>query len=160
MASTPTSAIVSIQKVEAAPRPAAAARDNNALTLDLDERAVLYPAGKGITRITLSPERGGIAFDAAFAFNESRTPPRILWLSLDDARVFGRSLVDSVYQARPQNAITESMRIGITVHTNGFHIDIAGEDHPVELFVGLNSIWRFALLILRAVDRLSPVEAH
>ncbi|HEY4252018.1 MAG TPA: hypothetical protein VGM87_12480, partial [Roseomonas sp.] len=78
------------------------------LAVDLDERAVLYPAGKGVTRVTLSATEGGIAFDAIFAFNESRSAPRIMVLSLDDAREFGRRLVDSVYQARAQNAITET----------------------------------------------------
>ncbi|MDR2240585.1 MAG: hypothetical protein LBE33_09090 [Zoogloeaceae bacterium] len=155
MATTPT--IVSVQK---APGPAQPSPHDNPLTLDLDERTVLYPAGKGITRVVLSPERNGIAFDAVYTFNESRATPRILWLSLEDARIFGRCLVDSVYQARPQNAITDTMRIGITVHTNGFHIDIANAGQPIELFIGLNSIWRFALLVLRAVDRLSPVETH
>jgi hypothetical protein len=155
MTSVPAPSVLAIRKSE--PRPT---QPDNALTLDLDERAVVYPSGKGITRIALSPERSGIAFDAIYAFNESHTPPRLLWLSLEDARIFGRSLVDSVYQARPQNAITDTMRIGITVHTNGFHIDVANDGHPVELFIGLNSIWRFAMLVLRAVDRLSPVEAH
>jgi hypothetical protein len=130
------------------------------LTLDLDDRAVLYPSGKGITRIALSSAEGGVAFDATFSFNHSKTAPRIMVLSLEDARVFGRALVDSVYQARPQNAITETMRIGITVHTNGFHVDIGDTSRPIELFIGLPSIWRFALLVLRAVDRLSPVEAN
>ncbi|MBR0646602.1 hypothetical protein [Plastoroseomonas hellenica] len=130
------------------------------LAVDLDERAVLYPAGKGVTRVTLSAVEGGIAFDAAFAFNESRASPRIMVLSLDDAREFGRRLVDSVYQARAQNAITETMRIGITVHTNGFHLQIGDVGSPTELFIGLSSIWRFAQTVLRAVDRLSPVEAH
>lgn len=130
------------------------------LAVDLDERAVLYPAGKGLTRINLSAAEGAIAFDAVFAFNESRTAPRFLRLSLDDARELGRRLVDAVYQARPQNAITETMRIGITVHTNGFHLQIGDVGAPVELFLGLNSVWRFTQTVLRAVDRLSPVEAH
>jgi hypothetical protein len=128
--------------------------------IDLDERAVLYPAGKGVTRITMTPENGGIAFDATFAFNNSRSSPRILWLSLADAREFGRCLVDSVYQAKPQNAITETMRIAISVHTNGFHMLIGDVGNPVELFIGLSSIWRFAVTVLRAVDRLSPIEAN
>jgi len=159
MTSAPT--IVSVQKTGTAQGSVAqAAPHDNPLALDLDERAVFYPAGKGITRIVISPERGGLAFDAVYAFNKTHTSPRIMWLSLDDARTFGRCLVDSVYQARPQNAITGTMRIGITVHTNGFHIDINDADRPVELFIGLNSIWRFALLVLRAVDRVAPIEAH
>jgi hypothetical protein len=121
---------------------------------------VLYPAGKGITRVTLSAVEGGVAFDATFSFNHSKTAFRIMVLSLQDARVLGRTLVDSVDQARPQNATTETMRVGITVHTNGFHLDIGDTSRPVELFIGLPSIWRFALLVLRAVDRLTPVEAH
>jgi hypothetical protein len=52
------------------------------------------------------------------------------------------------------------MRIGITVHTNGFHLQIGDVGGPTELFIGLSSIWRFAQTVLRAVDRLSPVEAH
>jgi hypothetical protein len=141
------------------PTPASAPADTP-LIIDLDDRAVLYPCGKGVTRITLSPAEDGVAFDATFSFNHSKTAPRFLTLSLEDTRVLGRCLVDSVYQARPQNAITETMRIGITVHTNGFHFDIANSSHPAELFIGLPSIWRFAVLILRAVDRLSPVEAN
>jgi hypothetical protein len=133
---------------------------SNSVVIELDERAVLYPAGKGVTRVTMTPQDGGIAFDAVFAFNESRVPSRIVWLSLADAREFGRALVDSVYQARPQNAITETMHIGITVHTNGFHIMINPANHPVELFIGMPSIWRFALTVLRAIDRMSPVQAH
>jgi hypothetical protein len=142
------------------PRPVPTAPAETPLTIDLDERAVLYPSGKGVTRVILSPVEGGIAFDAVFSFNHSKTMPRIMVLSLADARVLGRCLVDSVYQARPQNAITETMRIGITVHTNGFHLDIGDPTRPMELMIGLPSIWRFALLVLRAVDRLSPIEAH
>lgn len=130
------------------------------LAVDLDERAVLYPAGKSVTRVNMSAAEGGIAFDAVFAFNEARTPPRFMVLTLEDAREFGRRLVDSVYQARAQNAITETMRIGITVHTNGFHLQVGDVAAPTELFVGLASIWRFTQTVLRAVDRLSPVESH
>jgi hypothetical protein len=147
-------------KTVAKPLQSAPSVDASAAFIDLDERAVLYPAGKGITRITMTPEDGGIAFDATFAFNSSRASPRILWLSLADAREFGRCLVDSVYQAKPQNAITETMRIAITVHTNGFHMLIGDVGNPVELYVGLASIWRFAVTVLRAVDRLSPIEAN
>jgi hypothetical protein len=148
--------IVSVRK----PGPAQPVPPDHELALDLDERAVLFPAGKGIIRLVLSPERDGIAFDAVFAFNESRSPSRIMWLSLEDAGIFGRCLVDSVYQARAQHAISETMRIGISVHVNGFHIDIMEAGRQSELFVGLNSIWRVALLVLRAVDRLSPREAN
>ncbi|MBR0655088.1 hypothetical protein [Plastoroseomonas arctica] len=142
-----------------AERPASVPVDFT-LAVDMDERAVLYPAGKSITRVNMSAAEGGIAFDAVFAFNEARTPPRFMVLELDDAREFGRRLVDAVYQARPQNAITETMRIGITVHTNGFHLQIGDVAAPTELFVGLGSIWRFTQTVLRAVDRLSPVESH
>ncbi|MDR2856239.1 MAG: hypothetical protein LBV50_00120 [Novosphingobium sp.] len=158
MTSAPT--IISVRRPPATQSSAQPATPETELTLDLDERAVFYPAGKGITRLVLSSEQGGVAFDAVFAFNDTHAAPRILWLSLEDARVFGRALVDSVYQARAQNAITATMRIGITVHTNGFHIDIMDAGRQSELFIGLPSIWRLALLVLRAVDRFSPIEAH
>lgn len=140
-------------------RPAAPPIDFT-LAVDLDERSVLYPAGKCVTRVNMTAAAGGLAFDAVFAFNEARTPPRFLLLSVEDAREFGRRLVDAVYQARPQNAITETMRIGITVHTNGFHLQIGDVAAPTELFVGLASIWRFTQTVLRAVDRLTPVVSH
>jgi len=130
------------------------------LAVDLDERAVLYPAGKSVTRVNMSAVEGGIAFDAVFAFNEARAPARFLVLSAADAGEFGRRLVDAVYQARAQNAITETMRIGITVHTNGFHLQIGDVAAPTELFVGLGSVWRFTQTVLRAVDRLSAAPSH
>jgi hypothetical protein len=130
------------------------------LAVDLDERAVLYPAGKCVTRVNMSATQGGIAFDAVFAFNEARVASRFMVLTAEDAQEFGRRLVDSVYQARAQNAITETMRIGITVHTNGFHLQIGDVASPTELFVGLGSIWRFTQTVLRAVDRLSPGVSH
>jgi hypothetical protein len=149
--------MLAITTIQTQPQSAAA---QAGIAVDLDERAVIYPAGKGLTRITMVAAEGGLAFDATFAFNESHTTPRIMRLSLDDARVFGRCLVDSIYQARPQNAITETMHIAITVHPNGFHLQIGNVASPVELFIGLASIWRFAQSVLRAVDRLSPSEAN
>lgn len=96
------------------------------------------------------PAEGGIAFDAVFAFNESHAPSRIMLLSLEDARVFVRCLVDGVYQARTQNAITETMHIGIMVHPNGLHLQIGNVASPVELFIGIRTIWQVMRTVLCA----------
>ncbi|MES2710085.1 MAG: hypothetical protein V4653_00745 [Pseudomonadota bacterium] len=149
-----------VHVIPARPEERPAAPVDFTLAVDLDERSVLYPAGKSVTRVNLSAVAGGLAFDAVFAFNEARAASRFLVLTPGDSREFGRRLVDAVYQARPQNAITETMRIGITVHTNGFHLQIGDVAAPIELYVGLASIWRFTQTVLRAVDRLTPVVSH
>lgn len=128
--------------------------------VDLDERAFLFPAGKPLTRLVFLPQGRRIHFDAVFAFNATRLPPRLLSLELEDARLLGKTLLDAVYLARTQHAITETMRIAVEVLTNGYRLHVGELDGGMDLYFGTASVWRVIQGLLRAVDSISPVESH
>src|ERR1700756_5054081 len=77
------------------------------IKVDLDERAFLFPAGKSVSQIAIGTEGRVVHIDAVFAFNETHTPPRLMTLGLEDVRELARRLVDAVYQARTQLAMTD-----------------------------------------------------
>src|SRR3974390_3854614 len=83
--------------------------------IDVDERTFLFPAGKAIVQLAFASEGRTIHLEAAYLFNETRAAPRILTLGLEDAQDFARRLVDAVYQARTQLAVSEGMRLTINV---------------------------------------------
>jgi hypothetical protein len=130
------------------------------ISVDLDERAFVFPAGKPLTRLVLHASGRHIQIDAIFAFNATRTPPRLLGLELDDARLLARSLVDAVYLARSQHAISETLRVSIEVLANGYRLHFGELDQGLDLYLGTASIWRVCQALLRAVDAIAPVESH
>src|SRR5262245_39374908 len=53
--------------------------------VDLDERAFLFPAGKSISQVLFQSDGRRIVLEAIYPFNQTRTPPRLLSLELEDA---------------------------------------------------------------------------
>jgi hypothetical protein len=142
------------------PVPRLRAKPEYAIKIDLDDRAFLFPAGKSVSQITFVTEARTIHVEAIFPFNETRTPPRILTLGLEDATEFARRLVDAVYQARTQLAVSDGMRIAINVIANGYHIQIGDMTNPTDLYLGTGCIWRVCQGLLRIIDRIAPIEAN
>ncbi len=130
------------------------------INVDLDERAFVFPSGKQITRLVISNDNSHIHFDAIYPFNQAKTPPRLFSLTFDDAREFGRQFVDTVYNARTQHALTDTMRIAINVLANGYHLRIGDLNASTDLYLGTACIWRVCQGVLRAVDHVAPVEAQ
>jgi hypothetical protein len=128
--------------------------------VDLDERAFLFPSGKPVSQLVFIAAGRQVYVEAVYAFNASRTPPRLATLSLEDAAEFGHKLVEAVHTARTQLVATEGVRIELIVIANGYRIQFGDVNQATELFLGSNCIWRVCHGILRAVDFISPVEAH
>jgi hypothetical protein len=101
-----------------------------------------------------------ISIEGIYLFNEARTPPQILSLSLEDARELGRRLVEAVYAAKTQLVITSGVRITINVIANGYYLQIGDMNNATELFLSTGCIWRVCQGLLRIVDLLSPAESH
>jgi hypothetical protein len=106
---------------ELQPVPKLKTRPEYVIKIDLDDRAFLFPAGKSVAQIAFATEGRMIHLEAVYPFNETHTPPRLLTLGLDDAKDLARRLIDAVYQARTQLAMSDGMRIAINVVANGYH---------------------------------------
>jgi hypothetical protein len=65
------------------------------IKIDLDERSYLFPAGKSVSQLLFLSDGRTILVEAIFPFNQSRTPPRLISFDLDDAREFGRRLIEA-----------------------------------------------------------------
>ena len=128
--------------------------------IDLDDRSFLFPAGKPIIQLILLAEGRRIHFEATFPFNQSRTPPRIATLDLEDARELGHKLVEVVHNAKSQLLVSESTHVTINVVANGYRLQFGDMNQPVELFLSTGSIWRVCQGLLRAIDYIAPVESH
>jgi hypothetical protein len=128
--------------------------------VDLDERAFLFPAGKLISQISFATDGRVVHIDAVYPFNEARTPPRLLTLSAEDATELARRLVDAVYQARTQLAMSDGMRIAINVIANGYHLQIGDMSNPTDLYLSTACIWRVCQGLLRIIDHIAPAEAN
>ncbi len=142
----------------------AAAPITAAVAVDLDERAFLFrhgvSGGKPLTRLVFHPAGRQVQVEAVFAFNASRAAPQLFALGLEDARLLARTLVDAVYQARTQHAITETMRIAVEVLTNGYRLHVGEMDAGLDLYFGTGCIWRLCQGLLRAVDVIAAVESN
>jgi len=145
-------------ELQSLPRPKT--KPDIIVKVDLDERAFLFPAGKMISQISFATEGRMVHIDAVFPFNEARTPPRLLTLSAEDADELARRLVDAVYQARTQLAMSDGMRIAINVIANGYHLQIGDMTEPTDLYLSTGCIWRVCQAILRVTDYIRPVEAN
>lgn len=128
--------------------------------VDLDERAFLFPAGKSVSQLILTAAGASVTIDLTFPFNQTRLPPRLAVLAVDDAAVLARSLTMAVYLARTQHAITETMHITIDVLANGYRLQFGDMHKPLELLLGTSCIWRVCQGLLRVVDVISPVQSH
>lgn len=131
-----------------------------AVNIDLDERAFVFPSGKQITRLVIANDSSEIHFDAIYPFNQARTPPRLFSLNFDDAKELGRQLIDTVYNARTQHALSDTMRIAINVTANGYHLRIGDLNVSTDIYLSTGCIWRVCQGILRVVDHVAPVEAQ
>jgi len=131
-----------------------------AVRIDLDERAFLFPAGKSVSQIVFVTDGRLVHLEAVYLFNETHTPPRLLTLGFEDVRELARRLVDAVYQARTQLAMSDGMRIAINVLANGYHLQIGDMTEPTDLYLSTGCIWRVCQGLLRVVDYIAPVEAN
>lgn len=132
-----------------------------AVKIELDERCFLFPDGKVLTHLLLGSAQGeAVTFDAVFAFNHTRRDPRVLELSLADAKGFVRELIHSVYYAKTCFFPTENLRATITVAANGYHLEFVRAEQTVELLISTGSIWRFTKGVLLATDNASPIVAN
>lgn len=142
------------------PRPVANLKPDYAVKVELDDRAFLFPAGKSVMQLVFVAEGRTVHIEAIYPFNQSRTPPRLISLDLEDAKDLGRRLVEAVHQARTQLVISEGVRIAINVIANGYHIQIGDMNNSTDLFLGTGSIWRVCQGLLRVIDNMAPVEAN
>jgi hypothetical protein len=128
--------------------------------VDLDERSFLFPAGKSVSQLLFVSDGRTIFVEAVYPFNQSRTPPRLASLDLEDAREFGRRLIEAVHCARTQLVVTQGARISINVIANGYHVQFGDMNNAIELFLGTNCIWRVCQGLLRITDLIAPVESN
>lgn len=130
------------------------------IKVDLDERCFLFPAGKSVSQLLFLSDGKTIFIETVFPFNQTRTPPRLFSLNLEDARELARRLIDAVHGARTQLVVTAGVRITINVVANGYHLQFGDLNASTELFLGTSCIWRVCQGILRIVDLIAPVESN
>jgi hypothetical protein len=143
-----------------APQVVAAFKYKYEVKVDLDERAFLFPSGKSLTQVLFLSDGNRIYLEATYPFNQSRTPPRLLTLDIDDAKELSRRLIEAVYCARTQLVATAGVRITINVVANGYHLQVGDMNHATELFLSAGCIWRFCQGLLRVVDLIAPTESN
>jgi hypothetical protein len=130
------------------------------IKVDLDERCFLFPSGKSVSQLLLLSDGRTVFIDAVFPFNQSRTPPRLVALDLEDTREFGRRLVEAVHTAKTQLVATSGIRITINVVANGYHLQFGDMNSAIELFLGTSCIWRICQGLLRTADLIAPIESN
>ena len=135
-------------------------KHDHAVKVELDERAFLFPAGKSVIQLVFYADGPIIHLEAVYPFNESRAAPQLLSLDLEDARELARRLVDAVYQARSQLALTGGVRIAINVVANGYHLQIGDMNRSTDLLLSTGCIWRVCQGLLRIIDFIAPVESN
>jgi predicted phage-related endonuclease len=84
----------------------------------------------------------------------------LIVLDLEDAKEFGRRLVEAVHCARTQMVVTTGIRITINVVANGYHLQFGDMNNATELFLDTNCIWRVCQGLLRIADLIAPVESN
>ena len=131
------------------------------VSVDLDERAFLFPESRNLAQIRfVALEHGVIEMDFIYAHNESRALPCCVRLMREEAREFSQRMVDVIYRAQSQNVITESIRISITVAANGYILAIEQGGAQKTLYLSTYVIWRFCNALMRIVDTQSAVGAN
>jgi hypothetical protein len=146
--------------INATPRIVTELKPKFEIKVDLDERSFLFPAGKSVSQLLFLSDGRTIFIEAIYPFNQSRTPPRLASLNLEDAREFGRRLMDAVHCARTQLVVTQGVRVSVNVVANGYHLQFGDMNSATELFLGTNCIWRVCQGLLRITDFISPVESN
>lgn len=81
-------------------------------------------------------------------------------MDVEDAKEFGRRLIEAVHCARIQLVVTQGARISINVVANGYHLQFGDMNNTTELFFGTDSIWRVCQGLLRITDLIAPVESN
>jgi len=143
-----------------APRLVSELKPKHEVKVDLDDRAFLFPAGKAIAQLLLLSDGRRIFVEAIYPFNQTRTPPRLLTLNIEDARELGRGLIQAVHYARTQLVVTEGLRASINVVANGYHLQFGDMNQATEVFLSTACIWRVCQGLLRIVDLTAPVESN
>jgi hypothetical protein len=151
---------VRAMSINITPRFVAELKPKFEIKVDLDERSFLFPAGKSVSQLLFLSDGKNIFVEAVYPFNQSRTPPRLASLNLEDAREFGRRLIEAVHCARTQLVVTQGVRISINVVANGYHVQFGDMNNATELFLGTNCIWRVCQGLLRVTDLIAPVESN
>ena len=146
--------------VNPAPRLVTELKPKFEVKIDLDDRAFLFPAGKALAQLVFLSDGKRIFLEAVYPFNQTRTPPRLLTLDLDDARDLGRGLIQAVHYARTQLVVTEGIRVSINVIPNGYHLQIGDMNQATEIFLSTGCIWRVCQGLLRITDLTAPVESN
>jgi hypothetical protein len=118
------------------PRIVAEFKPKYEIKVDLDERSFLFPAGKSVSQLLFLSDGRTIFVEAVYPFKQSHTPPRLVALDLEDAREFGRRLIEAVHCARTQLVVTSGIRISINVVANGYHLQFGDMNNATELFLG------------------------
>jgi hypothetical protein len=146
--------------VNPTPRLVAEFKPAYEVKIDLDDRAFLFPAGKSLSQLLFLSDGRTISIEAVYPFNQSYTPPQLVLLDLEDAKEFGRRLVEAVHCARTQLVVTSGIRITINVVANGYHLQFGDMNNATELFLGANCIWRVCQGLLRIADLIAPIESN
>jgi hypothetical protein len=128
--------------------------------VDLDDRAFLFPSGKSVSQIFFLSDGSRVFVEAVYPFNQTRTPPRLLTLDLEDSRELSRALIQAVYCARTQLVATSGLRATINVIANGYHFQFGDMNDATELFLSTGCIWRVCQGLLRIIDLTAPVESN
>jgi hypothetical protein len=137
----------------------AAAR--SVIAVDMDERAFLFPETRAIAQLKFTADLAGtISIDFVYAHNASHMPPSRLTLQYDDAKQFCLRLVDAIYRAQTQNAISDSANIAITMAANGYIFIMEDSGRQRQLYLSTSVIWRVCNALCRMVDVQSPIAAH
>ena len=142
------------------PRIVADLKPKFEVKVDLDDRAFLFPAGKALNQLLFLSDGRQVFIEGVFPFNQARTPPRILTISHDEAREFGRRLIEAVHTAKTQLVVTGELRISINVVANGYYLQIGDMNAATEVFLSTACVWRVCQGLLRIVDLIAPVEAN
>src|SRR5260370_13883363 len=112
------------------------------IKVDLDERSYLFPAGKSVSQLLFLSDGRTIFIEAVYPFNQSHTPPRLVALDLEDAREFGRRLIEAVHCARTHLVVTSGIRISINTVAYGYNLQFSDMNTATELLLSTNCIWR------------------
>ena len=143
------------------PAPTGAARARLVINVEADDRTVLFPDGKFLSHLAVHEAEGGdIRLEGVFHFNEARTDPVLAALDVEDAREFGRAILDAVFQGRTQHVLSDTAKIAVIFNPNGFVLKFGEERALKELFIASPAIVRLAQGLLRMVDRLSALSPH
>jgi len=131
------------------------------LVVDLDERAYLFPESRSLTQIKFNLDAEGyVLVELVFAHNVSRVHPYTLRLGRSDAKDLCFRIIDAVYRAQTQHLVTETIRISITVVSNGYIFKIEDQGVQRELYLSTVVIWKVCNALCRIVDLQSPVQSH